>query len=324
MKRTTIAFFALALATVTAVAAPARGSAECIVPSKPGGGFDLTCKLVQKGLAQSDGKDPAMRLSYLPGGIGAVAWNMVASQRSDEPGTLIAFSGGSLLNMALGKFGRAEPADVRWVAGIGADYGMVAVREDAPWHNLGELVDALRRDPAKISIGGGGTLGSQDWIKMALLLKQRGGDPKTLRFVAFEGGGESFTALAAGHVQVVSGDASEAALHLGSGGFRVLAVLSDARLPGKLHDVPTAREQGFDLSWPLIRGVYMGAKVSDADYRKWTGRLDRMLKVPGFDALRSAHGLYPFAMTGAEFTEYIKKTVDNYGRQARELGLVRQ
>ena len=63
-------------------------AAECIVPSKPGGGFDQTCKLAQKGL----GGD-ALRLSYLPGGIGAVAWSSIVSQRRAEPDTLVAFSG---------------------------------------------------------------------------------------------------------------------------------------------------------------------------------------------------------------------------------------
>lgn len=323
MMRKTIAFFALAVAAVFSAPAAEHPVSECIVPSKPGGGFDLTCKLVRKGLEQSGDKDAAMRIAYLPGGIGAVAWSIVVSQRRAEPDTLVAFSGGSLLNMALGKFGRAAPSDVRWVAGIGADYGMIAVRDDAPWHNLGELIDAIKRDPAKVAIGGGGTLGSQDWIKMATLLKQRHADPKSLRFVAFEGGGEAFTALQAGYVQVVSGDVSEATLHLGRGGIRVLAVFSDARLQGVLSKVPTAREQGFDLSWPLIRGVYMGPQVSDADYRKWVARFDQMLKAPGFDNLRSEYGLHPFAMTGSEFSEYVKKTVDNYGRQARELGLVR-
>jgi putative tricarboxylic transport membrane protein len=67
----------------------------------------------------------------------------------------------------------------------------------------------------------------------------------------------------------------------------------------------------------------MGPQVSDADYRKWVARFDRMLKAPGFDKVRSEYGLYPFAMTGNEFSEYIRKTVDNYGRQVKELGLVR-
>ena len=308
-------------AGVAAATAP-----ECIAPAKPGGGFDLTCKLMQKGL-QKPGVDPqknsALRISYLPGGVGAVAWSSVISQRRAEPDTLIAFSGGSLLSLAQGKFGKATVADVRWVAALGADYGMIAVRSDSPYKNLRELVGAWKRDPAKVVIGASGTVGSQDWLKIALIAKQRDVDPRTLRFVALEGGGEIFTALLADHVQVVSGDASEATQHALEGKIRVLAVLSDARLTGVMAHVPTAHEQGFDVSWPIIRGVYMGPQVSDADYRRLVGEFDRMMALPAFDQMRAAQGLYPFAMTGAALTEYVRKTVDNYGKQSKELGLVR-
>lgn len=310
--RCALAAILLSLLCVTAFAA------ECIVPSKPGGGFDQTCKLVQKGL----GSD-ALRLSYLPGGIGAVAWSSIVSQRRAEPDTLVAFSGGSLLNVVLGKFGRSTSADVRWVAAVGTDYGMIAVRADSPYKNLRELVAAMQRDPAAITIGAGGTIGSQDWIKVALVAKQAGVDPKKLRFVAFEGGGESFTALLAGHVQAVSGDVSEASLHAVSDRIRVLAVLSDARLPGALANVPTAREQGYDVTWPIIRGVYMGPQVADADYRRWVAAFDRMMADKSFEQLRAAHGLYPFAMTGKLLTEYVARTEAHYRVQAAELGLVR-
>ena len=316
---------ALAWLLLLQAVAAAASTGECIVPSKPGGGFDLTCKLIEKGLptGNRDAKSPPLRISYVPGGIGAVAWSSITTQRQAEPNTLVAFSGGSLLNIALGKFGRASLSDVRWVAAVGADYGMIAVRDDSPYKTLKDLADALKRDPSKITIGAGGTIGSQDWLKMASLMKQAGGDPKDLRLVAFEGGGESFTALMAGYVQVVCGDASEASLHVAGGKIRVLAVLSDARLAGALANVPTAREQGFDMSWPLIRGVYMGPRVSDADYRRWVATFDKAMATQAFGDLRAAHGLYPFAMTGDALTQFIRKAVENYSKQVKELGLVR-
>jgi putative tricarboxylic transport membrane protein len=307
---------------------PEAGAAPlCIVPAKPGGGMDLTCKLVQQGLAGSMARKEPIRISYMPGGIGAVAWSAIASQRRAEPDTLVGFSGGSLLNLAQGKYGKAAPADVRWVAAFGADYGMVAVRSDSPYRNLRDLVEAWKRDAAKVAVGAGGTIGSQDWLKVAMLAKQGGVDPRRLRIVAFEGGGESFTALLAGHVQAVSGDVSELSHYAAAGNagdkIRVLAVLADKRLDGALAGVPTAREQGFDVAWPIIRGVYMGPQVSEADYRKWVHRFDQALAAPGFEELRAAHGLYPFALTGAALADYVNKTVANYGKQAKELGLVR-
>ena len=306
---------------------PARSAAvagaECVVPAKPGGGMDITCKLAQQALQDGASNAAPMRVSYLPGGIGAVAWNSMITQRRAEAATLVAFSGGSLLNLAQGKFGNASPGDVRWVAAVGTDYGMIAVRRDSPFQDLRQLLDALKRNPAAIAIGTGGTAGSQDWLKLALLAKRRQIDPKTLRFVAFEGGGESFTALLAGHVQVVSGDASEALRHSLDGKLRILAVLSDARLAGPLAAVPTAREQGFDVSWPTIRGFYMGPKVSDADYRQWVERFAQVMQSPGFDRQRAANGLYPFAMTGVALTDYVRTTVEAYRRQAAEFDLVR-
>jgi putative tricarboxylic transport membrane protein len=305
------------LAALPAVAQPS--AAECVVPSKPGGAMDLTCKLAQKALQAKPGV-PKLKLSYLPGGIGAVAWHTMVSQRRAEPDTLVAFSGGSLLNLAQGKFGKASPDDVRWVAALGVDYGVIAVPADSPYRSLRDLVDVLRRDPEKIVIGMSGTIGSQDWMKMALLARQAGLDPRQLRFVALEGGGEEFVAMQAGYVQVVSSDVSETALYTASGKVRVLAVLSDKRLTGAMAGVPTAREQGYDIVWPLIRGILMGPDVPDADYRRWVQAFDRIESAPEFAQI----GLYPLALTGDALTRYIHQAVADYKRQARQFNLVRE
>jgi putative tricarboxylic transport membrane protein len=311
----------LIVAAVLLLAGRAQ-AAECIVPSKPGGAMDLTCKLAQKSLATLPRSQP-MRLVYRPGGIGAVAWHSLVSQRRAEPNTLVAFSGGSLLNLAQGKFGKATADDVRWVAALGADYGMIAVRSDSPYKSLADLVAALKRDPSKVLIGVSGTIGSQDWLKVALLVRQAGMDPKVLRFVALEGGGESFTAMQADYVQVVSGDVSEASLAIAGGKIRVLAVMSEQRLPGSLAGVPTAREQGYDLVWPVIRGLWMGPQVADADYRQWVATFDKLLATSEFAQLRTAAGLYPFSLTGQALNDYVHKAVDDYGKRASQLGLVR-
>ncbi|WP_020656874.1 tripartite tricarboxylate transporter substrate binding protein [Massilia niastensis] len=309
----------LALAGLPAAAA----GAECLIPSKPGGAMDLTCKLAQKGL-QASPAAPRLKLSYLPGGVGAVAWNTLVSQRRAEPDTLVAFSGGSVLNLAMGKFGKASVDDVRWVAAFGADYGMVAVRADSPYRTLGDLIGALRRDPRRVLIGMSGTIGSQDWMKMALLARQAGVDPRKLRFVALEGGGEQFIAMQAGHVQAVSGDASEAVVNTHRGEVRILAVLSERRLPGVLAAVPTAREQGYDVVWPVIRGVWMGPDVPDADYRRWVAAFAHMESAPEFAQLRAQAGLYPFSLTGDALTRYVRQASADYHRHAKEFRLVRE
>ena len=170
--------------------------------------------------------------------------------------------------------------------------------------------------------GAGGTVGSQDWMKAALTARAAGLNPKSMRFVAFEGGGEAITALQGGHVQVYSGDASEAEEQIKAGAkIRVLAVMSDKRLEGGLAKVPTAKEQGMDIEWPIIRGFYVGPKVSDADYKVWVDTFNKMMATPAFAKLRAERGLFPFDKTGAELDAYVKERVGYYRKLAGDFGL---
>lgn len=216
------------LAALAGASAAARGHAawaadasqepaECIAPSRPGGGFDLTCGLATQAVQAVRPTRPRLQTRYLPGGIGAMAFDQIATGRLGGPGTLVAFSSGSLLNIAQGRFGPHPVSAVRWIATLGTDYGVVAVHRDSPHQRLQDVVDALRKDPARVVFGAGGTLGSQDWMKAALLTRAAGQDPKRMRFVSFEGGGEALKALRGGHIGVFTGDAAEARQALDKG-----------------------------------------------------------------------------------------------------------
>ncbi|WXL28014.1 tripartite tricarboxylate transporter substrate binding protein [Ectopseudomonas mendocina] len=296
---------------------------ECIAPAAPGGGFDLTCKLAQSALVQEKLLKAPMRVTYMPGGVGAVAYNAVVAQRPADAGTITAFSSGSLLNLAQGKFGRFDEGAVKWIAAIGSSYGAIAVRSDSPYKNLKDLVDAIKANPGKVVIGSGGTVGSQDWMQTALIAKAAGINPRELRYVAMEGGGELATALLGGHIQVASTDISDSVPHIASGDMRILAVMSEERLPGKVvADIPTAKEQGFDVVWPVIRGFYLGPKVSDEAYAWWKSSFDQLLASEDFAKLRTERELYPFAMTGEELDSYVKKQVADYKKLAQDFGLI--
>jgi len=233
------------LMSLSALAGP-LDKTECIAPAKPGGGFDLTCKVAQTALLEGKYVVDPMRVSYMPGGIGAVAYNAIVAQRPAENNTIVAFSGGSLLNLAQGKFGRYNENDVRWLAAIGSDFGAVIVAENSPFKSIKDLVAAIKADPSKVVFGAGGSVGSQDWMKAALTARAAGLDPKAMRFVAFEGGGEAITALQGGHVQVYSGDAAEAEEQIKAGSkIRVLAILADKRQEGSLASVPDHERAGL-------------------------------------------------------------------------------
>ncbi|EKK3986136.1 MULTISPECIES: Bug family tripartite tricarboxylate transporter substrate binding protein [Cronobacter] len=313
----------LAFSFTEAVAAEAPSRPECIAPAKPGGGFDLTCKLIQVSLQETGALEKPMRVTYMPGGVGAVAYNAIVAQRPGEPGTVVAFSGGSLLNLSQGKFGRYNVDDVRWLASVGTDYGMIAVRADSPWKTLGDLMKALEKDPNSVVFGAGASIGSQDWMKTALLAQKAGVDPHKMRYVAFEGGGEPVTALMGNHVQAVSGDLSEMVPYLTGNKLRVLAVFANERLPGQLAQVPTAKEQSYDLVWPIIRGFYVGPKVSDADYQWWVQTFEKLQQTDEFKKQRDLRGLFEFNLTGKALDEYVKNQVNDYREKAKAFGLAK-
>ena len=324
--RKTCTSLALAVAATAAsfAALAAIDKPECIVGAKPGGGFDLTCKVAQQLMADLKLHKEPMRATYMPGGIGAVAMNTVVAQRAADPNVIVAFSGGSLLNIAQGKFGKWTENDVRWLAAIGTDYGSISVGKNAPWKNLAELAAAIKADPSKVPMGGGGTVGSQDWTKAAIFAKKIGVDPKAMRWVSFEGNGEATTALMGGHIQVMFGDVSADEPQTTAGNIRMLAVLADKRMEGKLSGVQTAKEQGYDVQWPIIRGFYTGPKVSDADYKAWQEIMTKMMATKEFAELRTQRGLQPFSLTGAELDAYVKARVGEYRKQAEEFGLVKK
>ena len=298
---------------------PARP--ECIAPSRPGGGFDLTCKLAQKGLMDMELLSSPMRVTYQPGGIGAVSFNTIIAQRGSDNDVIVAFSGGSLLNIAQGKFGRYTEDDVRWVAAVGLDYGMLAVRSDSPYQTLGDLIEALQKDPTAVVFGAGGTVGSQDWMKSAIIAQAAGIDYRAMRYVPFEGGGEAQTALLGGHIQAYSGDISEIRGMHESKKLRVLAVMSDERLAAPYADVQTAKEQGYDFTWPIMRGFYVGPDVSDDDYRWWVDSFATMMADSRFDDMRRELGMFPYSKTGAALDLVIRERMQIYRDLADSFGL---
>ncbi|WP_024952077.1 Bug family tripartite tricarboxylate transporter substrate binding protein [Cobetia crustatorum] len=313
----------LAIATVSLLSLPvmAADRSECIAPAKPGGGYDLTCRLAANGLLETGVIDSPMMVTYMPGGIGAVAYNHVIGVRSDDPNLIVAASTGAAVNLALGKFGKFTADDVRWVGALGVDYGAVVVNADSPWQTLDELMDDLKKHPSEIPFGAGGTIGSQDWMKAALIAKSIDVSPRKLRYVSFEGGGEALAALLGNHIKVYTGDLSELQSQLSSGKIRVLAALSEERVPGAFADIPTATEQGYDVTWPIWRGYYMGKDVSDADYNTWVERLKLLSEKPEFAKIREARGLFPIQKFGPDFDQYVKAQITDFKTLAQEVGL---
>ncbi len=315
-----VAGLILAAMTSSAIAAEIE-KPECVAPAKPGGGFDLTCRIAQAGLKNQLRKP--VKVTFMPGGIGAVAINLFNTTRTDDANAIVAFSSGSLLNIAEGKFGKWTENDVRFLATAGADFGAVVVRKDSKFKTLDNLMAQFKKGENTVVVGAGGSVGSQDWMKAALLLKSIGKDPKKMRYVAYDGGGDAIAGLLGGAIQVYLGDVGEMAPHLADGSMRILAVLSSQRL-GKPFDIyPTAKELGYDAQWTIMRGYYMGKNVSDSAYNAWVEAFQRAYKTPEFKKIQEDKGLMPMNIAGQALDDRVKKRIANLRQIASDAGLIK-
>ncbi|MFC0178630.1 Bug family tripartite tricarboxylate transporter substrate binding protein [Thorsellia kenyensis] len=296
---------------------------ECVAPASPGGGFDLTCKLALEGFDELSLSEKSLRVTYKPGGVGAVAYNAIVSNYPRDPNLIVAFSSGSLLNIAQKKFGKFNENDVRWLAGIGVDYGMVAVKADSDLKTLEDLAIALKKDPKSISFGAGGSVGGQDWMQVALMTKSIGINPKDMKYVAMEGGGETMTNLLGGHIDVMSAGIAEVLPYLKDKKVRVLAVFAEERLKGSFKDVPTAIEQGYDVRWPVMRGFYTPKDISDKEFEWWKNNFDKLLASPEFAELRESRDLLEFNKTGEDLDKFVKNQVNEMRQLSIDFELIK-
>jgi putative tricarboxylic transport membrane protein len=326
MQRLRLLFLAAVLSLVTAGSALAfePGNTECVAPANPGGGWDFTCRQVGKTLYDLKLVPGPVQVTNMPGAGGGVAYGYVVSKRNDDPNLLVAASTSTTTRLAQGKFPGMDKEMVQWVGALGADYGVIAVAKDSPFKNLGDLLKAIKRDPSKVAIAGGSAVGGWDHFKVLIAAKAAGVKNLTkVKYIAFQGGGEAITQVLGGHVQAYTGDVSEIQGHLESGGIRILAVLSEERLPGAMSDVPTAREQGVDAVCPNWRGFYLPKEASVEAYNYWAGAMETLYNSPEWKQIMTDNGLMPFFKKGADFETFVAKQVADIRELSKELGIVR-
>jgi putative tricarboxylic transport membrane protein len=313
----------LAFALLTSCMPPAESRGwECIAPANAGGGWDLTCRSVGEVLRELGLSPGLVRTTNMPGAGGGVAYANAVAQRHGDPTVLVAASTGTTLLLAQRQWGRLTEDDVRWVGAVGAEYGALAVAADAPWQDLGDLLDAWRRDPSSVVVSGGSAVAGQDHMKVLLLAHEAGLDPRSIRYVPFDGGGEAMTALLGGFVQVFSGEASEVEGQVAAGRMRVLTVLAPHRLSGFLADVPTAHESGIDVDWVTWRGFFVPGGIGEQRYREWVDILRQVAESPQWEKARARNRLQPFFLVGDEFEAFVKQQVKDFRSMSREIGLI--
>jgi putative tricarboxylic transport membrane protein len=246
-----------------------------------------------------------------------------ATTRAKDPGAFFTASPATTLNLAQGLFGSLDVDDVRWVAAVAAEAGVISVRSDSPWETLSDLVADWQRDPGSVAAAGGSAVGSQDHVKVLLLAEAAGVDPRQVRYVPFDGGGEAMAALLGGFVNVHSGEVSEVLPHLESGAARILSVMSPTPLSPPLDHLPTTFGSGYPVEWMTWRGFYLPGEVSDSTYDLWVERFTALASSDEWAQVRAQYRLEPYFMAGPEFVDFVGTQVATFRSLAERIGLLR-
>ena len=326
-KATRIAV-ATAIFGASALAVSAQGytpeNPECIAPANPGGGWDFTCRQVGRSLQEQGLLDQTMQVVNLAGGGGGVAFAEVVNKRTDDNDLIVAASAATATRLAQGAYPGNTMDQVRWLAAIGADYGVIAVAADSEIADLPALLDLIKNDPTSISVAGGSAVGGWDHLKVLIAADAYGvDDVRTVKYIAFDGGGEAVTQLLAGSVQAFTGDISEAKGFVDSGDIRVLAILSPERLGGEFAEFPTAVEQGVDAIGANWRGFYAPGDMSDEAYDAWVSKIADLYASDEWKDIMASNGLAPLDLQGAAFEEFVSGSVAQIQQISKDIGIIK-
>ncbi len=314
----------LGAASFNPVIAAKLSGTECLAPAGAGGGWDFTCRVPAAQMMQKlDLIDGSMKVVNMSGSGGGKAFSHVVTTRSTDEKLIVAASAATATRLAQKVYGDYQADDVRWVGALGMDYGVIVVAKDSAYKTLDDLVDQLKSNPRKAAIVGGSSVGGWDHIKALLIAKEAGiTNLRSINYIPFDNGGKAMLEVISGRAAAFTGDSSEVIGQLKAGKVRVLAVLSDQRIPA-LGDAKTAKEQGYDVVGGNWRAFYAPAGISDAAYNNWVSAVKSVAMSPEWSDLREKNGLAEFTSFGSDFDGFVRNQIDNVAAISKELGVIK-
>jgi tripartite-type tricarboxylate transporter receptor subunit TctC len=251
-----VRWLAALAATVLCTAAQAQSFPDrpvtMIVPFPPGGIADITGRPLAVSMSKVLGQQVVVENKA--GAGGAVGHAFVAKAKPDGYTIMTALSSIVVIPEADKVNGRPstyQMSDFTPIALVSADPTILLVPTNAPWKTLKELMDDARSRPGKISYSSSGVYGT---IHTCFEMLAQAAGVKLLH-VPYKGGGPSMTALIAGEVNLTAQSPGVSNPHIKSGKVRVLGSWAAARTPA-LPDVPTMKEQGYDVEFYIWAGVF--------------------------------------------------------------------
>ncbi|MBU8541359.1 Bug family tripartite tricarboxylate transporter substrate binding protein [Falsiroseomonas tokyonensis] len=290
------------------------GPIRLVVPFAPGGSTDLTARLVADGLGQRLGVPVVVENRP---GAGATTGSQTVADAAPDGQTLV------MSNIASHAISPALYGNLRYdpvrsfthIAMVITNPSVWVVNPRSEIANLADLVRAAKAKPGGLDMASSGA-GSSNHL-LLVRFSELAGIEHT--HIPFRGAGPAMTAVIAGQVPMMSDSLPSAAAHIRQGSVRAIAISSAQRHPA-FPDVPTFREQGFDLSstsWFALSGpAGMPAPVVERLHRETMAVIASPESRQRFAEL----GGTPGDMTPAQFTTFVAEEVARWAPVVRASG----
>lgn len=196
------------------------------------------------------------------------------------------------------------------------EYDVIVVPADSPYETLDDLVEAWRADPAGLPWTGGGSF---DQLVVTDLALSAGIDPVDTTYISSDGGGEAIQALLNGTAAAATGGYPDNIDQIESGRLRALALVAEEPVEG--IDIPTAREQGYDVTLSNWRSLSAPKGLEDAEIAELEELIAASTET---DEWRDAVDRYHWTVnvrTGDELDEFLASERERIERLYEEMGL---
>jgi tripartite-type tricarboxylate transporter receptor subunit TctC len=290
---------------------PQRGPLEITVLFPAGSSADITARLLADGMSRHLGQ--RVLVVNRPGAGGAIGYKHVAAQKPD--GYALVWNSNSISTTHHSGQLDFDYKAFDAVARVLVESPVVAVRADARWKTLAELLADAKARPKQISIGHSG-VGSHTHISLVALANSAGVSFNEIPF----GAAQVVPSLGGGHVDAVVQLPAALVGPVKQGSVRLLGTLTTSR-DAALPDVPTAREQGTDVALEAWRGIAVPRGTPSAVIAALEGAIRRTVEAPEFTSASEGMGVRPAFMPAAEFGELIGREDAVLARVMQQIGL---
>jgi len=291
---------------------PQKSPIEITVLFPAGSSADVTARLLADGMAKQLGGAKVIVFNR-PGAGGAIGYKYVAAQKAD--GYFLVWNSNSISTTFHSGMLPFDYHAFDAVARVLVESPVLAVKADSKWRTLAELVADAKSRPKGITVGNSGA-GSHTHISSVALFKATGGTVVDVPF----GQAQVVPSLLGGEVDAVMQLPAALSSFVKSGQVRLLAALVSARDPA-LPDIPTAREQGFDVSLAAWRGIAAPKGTPKPVMATLEGAIRKTAESPEFAQACEKLGVHPAFLPAGEFANLIASEDAELARIMQLIGL---